>query len=31
LGEYGVGRWIAVFYHGRGGHQTMRLVMVLSD
>jgi hypothetical protein len=21
LGEHGVGRWIAVFYHGRGGHE----------
>jgi hypothetical protein len=21
LGEHGVGRWIAVFYRGRGGHE----------
>jgi hypothetical protein len=21
LGEHGVGRWIAAFYHGRGGHE----------
>jgi hypothetical protein len=21
LGEHGVGRWIAVFFHGRGGHE----------
>jgi hypothetical protein len=21
LGEHRVGRWIAVFYHGRGGHE----------
>jgi hypothetical protein len=21
LGEHGVGRWIAVFYHGGGGHE----------
>ena len=20
LGEHGVGRWIAAFFHGRGGH-----------
>jgi len=21
LGEHGVGRWLAVFFHGRGGHE----------
>jgi hypothetical protein len=21
LGEHGVGRWIATFFHGRGGHE----------
>jgi len=23
LGEHGVGRWIAVFFHGRGGHEAI--------